>query len=496
MRCSRSRTTVLVLSAALALIGVVAAPARAAAPLHISKSFQASSIPVGGTTKLSFAISNTNMPGGAGVTGIGFNDSMPPGLVVATPSNLDNTCDPGTATAVPGSSSVSLSGATLGASVVCVLSVDVAGASAGDWTNSVTVTSTVSGTGNTAMASLTVIAPPTLGASFGAASIPLGGSTSLSFTVRNPNGTASLSGVGFSDTLPGGLTVATPNGATGSCDGGTIAAAPGASTLTLSGATLAPGASCTFSVNVTATGAGVQNNITGPPGSSEGGTGSAASTTLTVVNVPPPAPTCPGTVASTPAGGGAVAVTLACSGPAGVALNYAIVSGPAHGSLGAINQTNGQVTYTSQPGFVGTDRFTYRASDAGGSSNTATATITVPATKVPAKVTPLFRLFHSYTTVFSLIVTGVPRGATVQLTCKGRGCAFKRIRKTYKSGAKRLAFTSRFKHGKLRKGTVIEVRVTAPGKIGLVARYTIRPPAFPRVTKLCLPPGARKPVRC
>ena len=73
---------------------------------------------------------------------------------------------------------------------------------------------------------------------FGAFSIPLNGSTSLSFTVHNNNGTNGLSGVGFSDTLPAGLVISTPNGESGACGGGTITAIPGGGTISLSGATL------------------------------------------------------------------------------------------------------------------------------------------------------------------------------------------------------------------------------------------------------------------
>jgi hypothetical protein len=97
----------------------------------------------------------------------------------------------------------------------------------------------------------------------------------------------------------------------------------------------------------------------------------------------PPAPGCANTSAATPAGGGAVTVSLPCSGPAGAALSYAIVSGPSHGSLGALG-ANGQVRYTSAPGYVGADSFTYRVTDQWGVSNTGTAAITVPPFAAPA----------------------------------------------------------------------------------------------------------------
>ncbi|HSM84528.1 MAG TPA: CSLREA domain-containing protein, partial [Candidatus Limnocylindrales bacterium] len=57
----------------------------------------------------------------------------------------------------------------------------------------------------TATVNITVPAPPVIIKAFGAASIPLNGSTSLSFTIQNNNTTTSLTGVAFSDTLPAGL---------------------------------------------------------------------------------------------------------------------------------------------------------------------------------------------------------------------------------------------------------------------------------------------------
>jgi hypothetical protein len=45
---------------------------------------------------------------------------------------------------------------------------------------------------------------------FGASAIPLNGSTSLTFTIANPNASNSLSGVALTDALSAGLVVATP----------------------------------------------------------------------------------------------------------------------------------------------------------------------------------------------------------------------------------------------------------------------------------------------
>src|SRR5205085_7348664 len=196
-------------------------------------------IPLNGTTSLSFTVTNPNTL--ASLSGVAFTDSLPAGLVVATPNGLTGTCGSGTITAVAGSGSISLSGGTLTASPAagssCTFSVNVTGTTAGVKNNSVQVTSTEGGSGNTANASITVVASPTISKAFGAASIPLNGSTSLSFTITNPNTASALSGVAFTDNLPAGLAVAATPNVTGSCGSGTITAVAGSGSISLSGGT-------------------------------------------------------------------------------------------------------------------------------------------------------------------------------------------------------------------------------------------------------------------
>ena len=253
-----------------------------ATPPTITKVFGTASIPLNGSTSLTFTIQNPNT--GITLNGIAFTDNLPAGLLVATPNALTSTCG-GTATAVAGSGSVSLSGGTVAASASCQVSVNVTGTTAGVKNNSVQVTSTEGGTGNTSNASITVVAPPVIIKAFGAASIPLNGSTSLTFTIQN-NNTSALTGVGFSDTLPAGLVISTPNGLTGSCGGGTITATQATNVISLTGASLAASTSCTFAVNVTGTTAGTKNNTTGNVTSTEGGTGGTASASVNVVAPP------------------------------------------------------------------------------------------------------------------------------------------------------------------------------------------------------------------
>jgi uncharacterized repeat protein (TIGR01451 family) len=269
--------------------GTASASVTVVAPPTISKAFGAASIPVGGTTPLTFTITNPNTT--VALTGVGASDALPAGLVISTPSGLSGTCS-GTVTAVSGSSSISIAGATVPAGGTCGFTItSIVGQSAGVKNNTTgAVTSTNGGTGTTSnTASLVVAAAPTISKAFGATQIALGGTTSLSFTINNPNA-STLTGVGFSDALPSGLTVASPNGLTGSCGGGTITAVANSTSVSLGGATLAASSSCTFSVNVRGIVGGVQNNVTSAVTSTEGGTGGTAAATVNVLAPSIPVP--------------------------------------------------------------------------------------------------------------------------------------------------------------------------------------------------------------
>ncbi|SIO39386.1 Uncharacterized membrane protein [Singulisphaera sp. GP187] len=96
---------------------------------------------------------------------------------------------------------------------------------------------------------------------------------------------------------------------------------------------------------------------------------------------------------STPAGG---TLSIALPGvlgndlsPSGKPLTAAVVGQPANGTL-TLN-SNGSFTYVPNVGFVGTDTFTYQASDGTSVSSVATVTVNVlPAVQVPTAVNDLY----------------------------------------------------------------------------------------------------------
>ena len=264
-------------------------------PPTISKIFLPDTVAPDGTTLLSFTISNPNSDPDTDLTlnGIAFTDNLPAGLVIASPNELSNDCG-GTVTATPGSTLISLSGGVLApaapgelhpgqallafyrptkvrgsadpAQGTCFISVKVQAPSTLGTLDNTTgpIAADESGPGTTSnTASLTVTAPPvppTIAKEFGAASIPLNGTTSLTFTFTNPNTSVLLMNVSAIDTLPIGLVVANLNSLNSNCEAD-ISAEPGSSVIGITALNLPPSGTCSFSVNVTGSGAGTKNNI-------------------------------------------------------------------------------------------------------------------------------------------------------------------------------------------------------------------------------------------
>ena len=73
--------------------------------------------------------------------------------------------------------------------------------------------------------------------------------------------------------------------------------------------------------------------------------------------------------------GRAMTIPLACSDVNGDTFTRSIVSGPVNGTLGAIDEAAGTITYTPKSGYNGADSFTFKATEWAGDSATATVTI-------------------------------------------------------------------------------------------------------------------------
>jgi hypothetical protein len=100
---------------------------------------------------------------------------------------------------------------------------------------------------------------------FGAATIPVGGTTTLTITLTNTIDAFTVTAIDFGDHLSAGLVVASPNGLTGNC-GGTVEAIARSNEIRLNGGVLAavpPTQTCSFIINVTGTAIGPQNAFIG-----------------------------------------------------------------------------------------------------------------------------------------------------------------------------------------------------------------------------------------
>ena len=242
-------------------------------PPTLTAVFIPATVPLSGTSSLTFTITN---PTGNTQTqnGVGFTDTLPPGL---TATNVTSNVGGGTLTISDGT--ITLSGATIAIGSPLTFSVPVAWSSPGSYADK---GGPVDISGNTASASLTVVAPPSIEAGFNVNTVALNGTSTLTFTIANPNATVAENGVGFTDVLPAGLTLVNGSSSQG---GGTLTLS-GGNTISLSGANINPGSELTFSVTVAAASAGSYTDNVGAVSSTNGGIGNTNSASLTVV-VPP-----------------------------------------------------------------------------------------------------------------------------------------------------------------------------------------------------------------
>jgi uncharacterized repeat protein (TIGR01451 family) len=236
----------------------------------LSKAFSPASIAIDGTSLLTISIANTQ-EGAVALTALGVTDTLPRGVEVAAAPNATTTC--GGAVAAPaGGSTIVLSGGNLGAAATCTVSVQVTGKTTGTHVNVIPVGSVTSAQGttntNAAAATLTVLTQSvTLTKTFEPQTIAPDGVTRLTISVANTGpGAIALSALSVTDTLPANVTVAASPSASTTCGAGTVGATPGGTSVSLTGGSVGAGATCTISVNATASEPGTYTN-TIPAGS-------------------------------------------------------------------------------------------------------------------------------------------------------------------------------------------------------------------------------------
>ena len=263
---------------------------------NIAKDFSPAPIAVGGTSTLTFTITNPNPT--TALTGVAFGDTFPtsPGVmrVAATPAVSTVGC--GTPTFAPAANAVSLafSAGTIAAGGTCTVRVNITVLAVGAYVNvsgAVSASGPSALTGNTATASIATLAPPVVAKAFSPATIGTGGISTVTISLSNPNGSQAITGVALTDALPttpGVMRVAAvPNASVSGCGAPTFAPIANAASVAFSNGTIAGGGVCTITFNVTAPTAGSYTNSTGTVTSTDGGSGVADTDVLTVVATAP-----------------------------------------------------------------------------------------------------------------------------------------------------------------------------------------------------------------
>ena len=207
----------LVHRAALAgfFLGMLVVSAEAQSPPTLVKAFSSATVGLNQSITMTFTITNPNPA--TDLTGVGFSDDMPSGLLIANPDSLGGTCDITTVTLSP--TNISMAGAVLPANSSCTISVDVMAIAAGDQVNTTgAVTSVEGGTGGTATATVSVLVPDlTIAMSHvGNFFRPQSGAT-YTITVTNSGGADTSALITVSDSLPAGLTATALNGPNWNC---------------------------------------------------------------------------------------------------------------------------------------------------------------------------------------------------------------------------------------------------------------------------------------
>nr|WP_235438939.1 autotransporter domain-containing protein [Candidatus Rhodobacter lobularis] len=271
-------------SIATATSAPVSLTANAAAAPVVTKVFAPATIEQGQTTTATITIDNAG--NSIEAASLAFTDTLPAGLQVAAVPNESNTCG-GTLTAAAGTGAVSLSGGTLAEGASCAIAVDLRATLPGTLTNpGFDVTSSIA-TGSAAATDLTVNAAAAMGfaKAFAPATIDLGSSSTLTFTIDNSANAIEAASMAFTDSFPAGLIVSSAPAATNTC-GGTFTATALSGLVSLSGGTLAAGTTCTLSVQVQALTTGSLDNTSSELTSDLPSASPVATASLTVNAVP------------------------------------------------------------------------------------------------------------------------------------------------------------------------------------------------------------------
>ena len=214
-------------------------------------------------------------------------------VVIEVPEINIEPCGPGSS--IEGSDLLSIAGGTLAPGQSCSFSVEVSvpvSASFGTYLNVTSrLTADIGGESKVALpASDTLVVepiPPIITKSFNPSAIPVGGRSTVTYTIDNTASALEAGDIAFTDIFPGSLTFDPSSVQTVNCgEGGTYSFLPLTNTFEAGGSALVPaGASCTISFDVIATSPGTYESSTSELTTSLGSSPGAGAS-LTVVPSP------------------------------------------------------------------------------------------------------------------------------------------------------------------------------------------------------------------
>jgi uncharacterized repeat protein (TIGR01451 family) len=236
----------------------------------LNKSFVPPNISSGSSSQLRVFIDNT--ANAFPLTSASLTDAFPAGMVVAGTPGGSTTCGSGVVSAGVGSTSVSLSGATVPASSSCSFAVNVTSAAGGNSVNTIPAGALSSAQSvsnvNSPSATLQVLFNLNLDKGFSPSVVQAGGTSLLTISVFNSN-TSTFAGTttgALLDSLPSGLVVAAPGVVGNTCggalsDAGGSAIVPGSTAVRLNGGTFNASSACAIQVAVTTAAAGATGSF-------------------------------------------------------------------------------------------------------------------------------------------------------------------------------------------------------------------------------------------
>lgn len=243
-----------------------------------SMSFDPGTIGPGSTAVLRYTITETS---GAPVSDLAFVNTLPAGLILASPDGAMSSCGAGTFDVLAGAN-LSFVAGSVTAFASCEIEVLVTGVMPGTFMNVSGDLTSSAGNSGSASADLVIAADrPGFSKSFSSPTTVIGQRERLTFTFDNSLNPSAATNIQFNDTLPTGLVIADPANLTNTCNasitepfpldftGGDVIAQPGSSVISLppaafpNQAAVAAGGTCDIGVDVVSASIGVLDNISG-----------------------------------------------------------------------------------------------------------------------------------------------------------------------------------------------------------------------------------------